>query len=88
MLALTENDKSANLISSVKKLTDSARDCCSVIFLTSNYDEKRFLMVESLFKHKVPVTLIFTGERKTVSAPVVLEKRIAKDELDSGGLKL
>lgn len=88
MLALTENDKSANLISSVKKLTDSARDCCSVIFLTSNYDEKRFLMVESLFKHKVPVTLIFTGERKTVSVPAVSEKRIAKDELDSGGLKL
>ncbi|HSW60606.1 MAG TPA: DUF58 domain-containing protein [bacterium] len=88
MLALTENDRSANLINSVKNLTESAKECCSVIFLTSNYDEKRFLMVDSLFKHKVPVTLIFTGERKTLSAPVVFEKGISKDDLNSGGLKL
>jgi len=88
LLALTENDRSANLINSVKNLTDSARDCCSVIFLTSRYDEKRFLMIESLFKHKVPVTLIFTGERRTMSAPVVLEKRVSMDDINSGGLKL
>lgn len=88
MLALTENDRSANLINSVQKLTESAKDCCSVIFLTSNYDEKRYLMIESLFKHKVPVTLVFTGERKTVSAPLVTEKRVSKEELSSGGLKL
>ncbi|HPA56615.1 MAG TPA: DUF58 domain-containing protein [bacterium] len=87
-LALTGNDRSANLINSVKDLTESAKECCSVIFLTSNYDEKRFLMIESLFKHKVPVTLIFTGERRTLSAPVVFEKQVTKDDLNSGALKL
>lgn len=88
MLALTGNDRSANLINSVKDLTESVKECCSVLFLTSNYDEKRFLMVESLFKHKVPVTLIFTGERKTLSAPVVFEKHVTKEDLNSGVLKL
>jgi len=88
LIALTENDSSADLIMSVMSLIEKVKECCSVIFLTPVYDEKRYSLITSLIKHGIPVSIIYTGGRKTVSTQMTGELGISAEELKQGGLKL
>lgn len=88
MLALSENENTTDMIMSVKSLIERAKECCSIIFMTPVYDEKRYSVISSLVKNSIPVNVIYTGGRKTGSDQIVPEKEIYENELKDGGLRL
>lgn len=88
MTALADNDSSHDMVMSVKALTERAKECCSVIFLTPVYDEKRYSVISSLIKNTIPVSVLYTGKKKAAGESGVYEKSISAKELNDGGLKL
>lgn len=88
LIAMAENDSSSDMMMSVMALTERVKECCSVIFLTPVFDELRYSLITSLIKHGIPVSIIYTGGRKTVAGQMTGELGISVEELNQGGLKL
>lgn len=85
ILATVENDKSGqNIIHSSVTLLEKVKDCCSVIFLTPVYDEKRAEVVEAIIRNRIPVSVIYAGERMARGSSGAGEVKVDKDEMKEG----
>ncbi len=84
ILATVENDKSGqNIIHSSVTLLEKVKDCCSVIFLTPIYDRKRGEVVETILKSRIPVSVIYSGE-KTAGSSGAAEVKIEQETMKEG----
>ena len=88
LTALAQNDPAQDMMVPLMNLTERVKECCSVIFLTPLFDEKRYSIISSLVKNGVPVSVIYTGERKASNAVITTEKGVSAGELNKGGLQL
>jgi len=85
VLATVENDKSGHgIISSSVTLLEKVKDCCSVVFLTPNYDNERRKVVESIAKNRIPVSVIYCGETPSGSSSLENEIKVDNETMKEG----
>jgi len=85
VFATVENDKSVGGIThSAVTLLEKIKDCCSVVFLTPRYDEERVKVVESIVKNKIPVSVIYAGEKTASGSDVVREIKVESETMKEG----
>lgn len=85
VLATVENDSSVGGIThSSVNLLEKTKDCCSVVFLTPRYDEERMKVVESIVKHKIPVSVIYAGEKTASGSDIAKEIKVDPETMKEG----
>ena len=85
VLATVEKDRSDQSIThSSVTLLEKVKDCCSVVFLTPRYNEERLKVAQSILRNKIPVNIVYAGEKTVAGNQGIGEFRIDSKTMKEG----